>query len=816
METILRDLKHASRRLRRYPGFTLIAVLSLALGIGANTAIFSLVEALVFRDTGVAQPEEVMELYLSSPEFPYQPFSIADYRDFERATSSVFTASFGSTLTFAPRDLGDRIETLPAEMVTGGYFPTLGLRPAAGRLFGPEDDVTPAGHAITVLSYDYWQREFNGDAAAVGKELRINGRNFLIVGVAPRDYSGNLRGLEPAVYLPTMMINQLQPSGYDQLNERGDHGTFVRARLRPGVSAAQANAVFTAFVADMKQRYPNEWQQSAQIKTVMLPELIVNPLLDKYILLAAGLLTAVVGLVLLIACANLASFLLAQARDRQREIAIRLAIGAERGALVRQLLTESIALALVGGVAAVGLAKALIWLLFNTDLPLPLPVTIDAALNPIVLLFAFGVTIVAGVLFGLVPALQATRADIVSTIKNENTGGPRRRVTLRDSLVVGQVAVSLVLMVTAGLFLRSMAARQQLDPGFGTEPTAVITLGMSSERYTEEASRQLVQRLEERIQEIPGVQAVGITGNVHLNSLNTQNIELNFDGLTPPEGQRAFAVDYTRVDPGFFSAIGVQIMLGRNFDNSIDRPGAPRVVIVNQNFVDKFWPGQDPLGRTFRNDSVIYTVVGVASNAKIRTPGEPPRAFVYAPFSQMHTYFVTLLARTTGSAEELMPKVLSTMRELDRDLIIIDAKTMDRHLAIMLLPARLAAIVFGAFASLALTLALVGVYGVVSYAVARRIREVGIRMSLGAKPGEVVQLLMKHGLALVGIGGAIGLIIALLAAQVLRSVLFGVQPIDPVTFTVGPIALLSIGALATWIPARRASRIDPARVLKAE
>ncbi len=817
MERLLQDLRFALRRLRKSPGFTLIAIVSLALGIGANTAIFSLVEAVLLRDPAVREPDRIVELYGRHPEFNYMPFSNPDFRDLERATSQLFSSSFGSILTFVPRDRGDRIENLGAELVTGEYFSTLGLTPAAGRLLTREDDVANGQHAVVVLSWDYWSRDFNRDPGVVGQQLRVNGRNYTIVGVAPRDYGGNLRGIAPQLYLPMMMINQVQPSGDNQLESRGDHSTFVRARLRPGVTVPQVEATLLTFANQQRASFRDEWPENLTLHAIRLSDMVVNPLLDRFIVLAAGLLTVVVGLVLLIACANLASFLLAQARDRQREIAIRLALGAGRTGLVRQLLTESVTLALLGGALSLGLARLLIWALLNADLPLPLPVTVDASLNAGVLSFALGTSVLAGILFGLAPALQATRADVITTIKSENTGGgPVRRFTMRNTLVVGQVAMSLILLVTAGLFLRSLAARQTVDPGFGNAPTAVMQFAISAERYNEEAAVLYLRRLQERIGQIAGVQAVGVTGNLHLNTLNTQNIGVNVEGFSPPRGQQAFLLDYTRVNPGFFSAAGITIQRGRNFDDALDRKGGPRVAIINQVMADRFWKGQDPIGRTFRNDSTVYTIVGVASNAKIRTLGEEPRGFVYAPLSQTHTYFLTLLARTNGDAEQTRLQVLNAARAHDPDLIMIDSKTMARHLAIMLMPARLAAVVFGAFASLALILALIGVYGVVSYAVARRTREVGIRMSLGARPLEVVRLLMRDGFALVALGALLGVIVALLAARVLRTVLYGIEPIDPITFTIGPIALPAIGALAAWVPAQRASRVDPARVLKGE
>ncbi len=817
MERVVKDLRFALRRLRKTPGFTLIAVVSLALGIGANTAIFSLVQAVLLRATPVVQPDRVVEVYLHNADFPYSPFSIPDLRDLQRATAPIFTSSFGSQLTLVPRDLGDHVESLAGELVTGDYFTTLGIKPALGRLLNREDDVAPGAHPFVVLSWDYWASAFNRDPNVIGQPIRINGRNFSVVGDAPRDYTGNLRAIAPALYIPIMMINQLQPSGYDQLQSRDDHGTFVSARLRAGVTLPQVDGVLQAYLADMKSSHKDNWPQDAKISTTKLSDLILNPAVDKFIMLGAGLLTVVVGLVLLIACANLASFLLAQARDRQREIAIRLAIGAARRGLVRQLLTESIALALVSGIVSIALAKGILWVLLHTDVPLPFPITIQATLNPLVLVYALGVSIVAGILFGLVPAIQATRTDVITTIKSENTGGgPARYLTLRNTLVVGQVAVSLVLLVTAGLFLRSLTARQTINPGFGDKPTAIMQFGISSERYDDDGVRLFVKRLEERVGQIPGVTATGIVGNLHLNAFNSQNMGVNVDGVEPHKGTRAFTIDQTRIDPGFFAAAGVKILRGRNFSDITDRLGSPHVAIINQVMAERFWPGQDALGKQFHGDTWVFTVVGIASNAKIRSLGEQPRMFAYVPLSQNGTHFLTLLARTSGDAERTLTQVLAAARELDRDLIIFDAKTMERHLAVMLLPARLAAVVFGAFAALALILSLIGVYGVVSYAVARRTREVGIRMSLGARPLEVVRLLMRDGFGLVGIGAVLGVVIALLTARVLRSVLFGVEPIDPVTFTAGPALLLAVGALAAWLPARRASRVDPARVLKGD
>src|SRR5690606_28162894 len=520
MDTLLRDLRHAIRRYRRTPSFTFIAVLSLALGIGANAAIFSLVHAILLRPYPVHEPERVVELSLRTPDFAYVPFSIPDFRDLERAGAGVFSGVAAATLTVIPRDVGDRIEPVPSEMVNGGYFGALGLRPHLGRLLGPEDDVAPGGHAVAVLSHDYWQTSFGADPAVIGRSIRINAREYEVVGVAPPEYEGMLRGIPPAMYLPVMMINQLQPASHDRLEVRDDHSTFVRARLGPGVSLAQAQTALAAFRTDMVARYPDAWSENTQVDARLLSDIVVNPLLDRFIVLAAGLLSVVVGLVLLIACANLASFLLAQARERPRAIAIRLAVGAGGGTLLRQLWTESVVLSLVGGLAGLGLARLLLSVLLGADLPLPLPVRIEATLNPVVLAYALGLSVLAALLFGLVPAVQSTRSDVIGTIRSENTGGGRPRVvSLRNTLVVAQVAASVVLLVSAGLLLRSLQARQTIDPGFGSEPTALLTFNVPEGRSPEQA-RVMVRRIEEEALQLPGVRAAGVTSNVHLNTLD--------------------------------------------------------------------------------------------------------------------------------------------------------------------------------------------------------------------------------------------------------------------------------------------------------
>src|SRR4051812_17413776 len=468
MSLLLADIRVAARRLTKRPGFTAIAVASLAIGIGANTAAFSLIDAILLRRAPIPARDRVAEIYQHQAAFAYSPFSIPDLVDFRAATVGVFSRVSASQFAVAPRDLGNSVESLPGELVNGDYFPLLGVQPAAGRLLGPEDDVAPGAHPVVVLSYDYWQRSFAGDPATVGRSIRLGGRDYTVVGIAPKTYAGMIPGLVPSFYASVQMLNQLQPDIRDQLKLRGNHSSFIKARLAPGVSMEQAKTVAATFTADIARRYPREWTPGTYLVVIPSTSIMVNPILDGVVVPAAATLLVVVGIVLVVACSNLASFLLAQARDRQREVAVRLAIGATRGALIRQMLVEAFALALLGGAAGVALAQLALRVLLAGNLPVPIPVTLDVSLDGRVLLFSIAATAAAALLFGLLPALQATRLSVMDTIKNENVGGGApRRITMRNALVVGQVAASLLLLVIGSLFLRSLQAFANVDPGFG-------------------------------------------------------------------------------------------------------------------------------------------------------------------------------------------------------------------------------------------------------------------------------------------------------------------------------------------------------------
>jgi putative ABC transport system permease protein len=480
-------------------------------------------------------------------------------------------------------------------------------------------------------------------------------------------------------------------------------------------------------------------------------------------------------------------------------------------------LTETILLGLVGGVAGVAVAVGLLRILLSADLPVPIPITLDLSPDGTVLSFSFLVSLMAGAVLGLAPAIQSTKPEVASTLRDESTGGGSRgKLTLRNALVVVQVAASLVLLVGAGLFLRSFGEVQSVDPGFGREPSAIISFLVPATRYSEEEGKVFTRALLERFEQLPGVEAVGLTGNLHLNTLSTQTHSINVDGVEAPPGRESHSVDRAVVGPGFFDAVGIRILRGRNF-NERDLPDSPSVVIINQTMADKFWPGRDPIGQIIRReDEDDFTVVGIASNAKIRSIGEAPRSFIYRPYSQAYTSFLTVVARTSLDPERCALDLITAGRELDPELWVWEAKTMDKHLGIMLLPARLSAVLLTAFAVLALALAAIGLYGIVSYAVSRRTREVGIRMSLGADGASVVRMLMGSGMKLVVVGSVIGILLALAAARLLAGLLFNVSSLDLATFLLVPVVLAAAAVIAAYVPARRASRVDPATALRTE
>jgi predicted permease len=825
VEHVARDVRYGFRALSRHPGFSMMAVLSLAIGIGANAAIFAIVDTMLFRESPLDRPESLVNVYETEGGQGFNPTSYANVDDLRKGTTGVFSGIAVSTFAMAQvGGEGGVGTTVMGEAVTGGAFALLGIEPHLGRAIQREDDVARGGHPVVMLSYGYWQRAFGGDSQVIGRTLRMGPRNYTIIGVAPADYRGGLPVVTPAFYVPMAMLDELM--SFEMLDRRDFHSFFTKARLADGVSRVQAEYAASLVAESLSAARPEGWGPGEKFVFVPASEVQVYPGLDPLLRLAAWLLMAIVGLVLLLACTNLASFLLARALDRSQEVAVRRALGATRGALARQLLVESALLGLGGAAAGLVLALALLNLLLSVDLPLPYGMRLDlhfgldwrALLDWRTLMLTAGAGILAGSFLGLVPAVQGTRADLGAalTMGGRASDAPAT-LRWRNVLVVAQVAMSLVLAVGAGLFLRSWQQMLNVDPGFGRAPTSVLSIWVP----TTAAALDPVQRTErllDRFRAVPGVEAVGLVWPLPLE-FSSSSTGFTIDGHVPPAGQEAFGAANAFVDGGFFDAAGMRIVEGRTFNDGDRRDGQP-VAIVSQAMARRYWPDGSALGRILRRPDpgeADLMIVGVASDINVRSLGETPRDVVYVPYTQGEAPpSFSVLARTAGDAARMSQTLLAAAREGDRDLQVLQATTMTQHLAMSRLPSQIGAFMLSAFAVMAMLLAGIGLYGMMRYTVARRTREVGIRMALGADTAVVARLLATHGLRLTLLGGAIGILASLLAARFLATMLYGGRAFDLIAFAVAPLVLGAAAWLAAYLPARRASRVDPLTALRTE
>ncbi len=813
----LQDLKYAVRRLARSPGFTCVAVLTLALGIGANTAIFSLVNAVLIRDLPVRAPEELVELYTSDQDgYRYATSSHPDYRDL-RERDDVFAGVVGTKTFIARLDRQGEPEVVFGEMVSWDYFQVLGAQMTLGRSFLPEEDETPGTHRVAIVGHRTWTQAFGADPDIVGSTVRLNDEPYTIVGVGPEAFTGTMPVMVSSFFVPLMMTDALMGGGSGRIASRGSRSMFLKGRLKPGVTLDQANASLAALASALGEAYP-ETNEGRVMSALPAGDVALHPIVDGALVPVAGLLLAVVGLVLLIACANLASFLLARAEDRRKEIAVRLAMGARRGALIRQLMVETMLLAVLGGAAGFALAHWTLDLLMSFQPPLPVPVDFDISLDRTVLYFTGGVSLLAGALFGLAPALQATNPDVAPTLKNEGTGGGRpRRFNLRSGLVVTQVAFSFVLLIGAGLFVRSLQKAQHIDTGFDTGPAALLSPMPDLSGYkTPDEIRLFSEAYRARLMAHPEIDAVAQADVLPLG-MAFQTSSFLLPGVPSESLDGDHDLDQVAVSASYFDVMGISINRGRTFHEG-DREANP-AVIVSQAFVNRFYQGEDVVGRMISKPSgEELRIVGVAADTKVRTLGEAPRPLVYQSLAQEDGGFLstTFIVKGSTTGPELLRVSRDILDEVDPNMVLMDLKTMDEHLAIMLFPPRMAALLFSVFGGLALLLASVGIYGVVSYAVSKRTRELGIRMSLGASRGDVVTMAVGSGMRLVVAGGVVGVVLAGAATWALSGLLYGIGTTDVVTFAVIPLLLSGVALLAAWVPARRASSVDPVTALRSE
>ncbi|MGH9837333.1 MAG: ABC transporter permease [Blastocatellia bacterium] len=817
METLFQDLRVSLRRLRKAPGFTLIAVLSLALGIGANSAIFSLVNTALLRPLPIERPRELVALNGASEsgggEFPVLSYpNYKDYRDRNNTLAGLILYRM-APVSLSHKGVNERVWSYIA---SGNYFEVLGVRAAVGRVFTPDDDKAKGAHSVAVITHDCWQQRFGGDPRVVGKSILVNGGSFTVIGVTPPGFRGSEIGYRTEMWFPAMMQKQIEPGG-DWLENRDEYNSFVQGRLKPGVTMAQAEANLKAIAADLAREYPRE-NEGRTIK--LSPAGLFGSFMRGPVTGFAAVLMGIVGLVLLLACINLANLLLARATERRKEIAIRLAVGATRARLVRQLLTESVLLAFLGGALGLALAYWLVDAIMVFKPPMDIPLSTELHVDFRVLLFTAVVSLLTGVLFGLLPALQSTRPELVPALKDEVSVGGYRRSLLRNGMVVVQVTLSLVLLISAGLVLRGLQRAQFLNPGFNPRNAVEMSFDLSLQGYDEARAKQFKRQLLDRARALPGVEAAGLSNFVPL-TMNINQNPIYIEGRPSERGGNAPTAMTASATPGFLQAMGVRLLEGRDFAET-DDDTRPRVAVVNETFARRFWPGQNAIGKRFSHDSdqeprrQWIEIAGVMQNGKYFSLGEDPTMMAIRNLRQTSGNFLTMIVRTSGEPKGAIGAIRREFGQLDANLPVYNVKTMVEHMNLPLFPARVAAVLLGSFGLLAMLLAAIGLFGVMSYVVSQRTRELGIRMALGAGRGEVFRLVVGQGLLLTAIGVVIGLGLAAVGTRLLSGLLYGVSALDPVTFSVVTLLLAAAAFLACYFPARRAMKVDPIVALRYE
>ena len=825
MDTLLRDLRYGARFLIRAPGFALAASLSLGLGIGGNTAIYSLLDALLLRPMPVAHPERVAAIYTSDfSSTKYGSSSYPDFQDFRvRGTNVAEVAAY--RLIPASMNVSGDTEMAVIEAVSGNYFSMLGVRAGPGRPLAESDDRPGASPAVAI-SYALWTRRLANDPAVIGRTLRFNGHPFTVVGVIAREYTGGMRGLLVDAWVPILptrdlLGGELSAGGRDTWTEqRGSRGLMLLSRLRPNVDLAQAQAAFDVIAAQLYAAYPQEWRTirntGRPISVVAERNARLHPDLTAPVAGFLALLLVVVGLVLLTACANVANLLLARATARSREIGVRLALGAGRGRLIRQLLTENVLLAASAGLFGVIVARWLMGVLMSFKPPMPVPIGIDVRLDTSVLMFTLGLSVATGLAFGLAPAWQASRIHLVNVLKDEVALGRARRFRLRDAFVVVQVACSMLLLVGAGLFVRSLLRAHAIDTGFDPSNMIVMSVQPELQGYDEPRGRALYERMLAGVAAVPGVRSVTLAETVPLGIAGSRRLTA-VEGYQPQPGED-METAYNVVGPSYFETMRIPITKGRSFTDA-DRAGAPPVVIVNDAFARRYWPNADPIGKRISangSEGPFRELIGVTPTGKYHTLGEDPRPFYYVPLWQEYHGAVTLHVKTSGDPGALMAPVRAAVRAVDPNAPVFNVKTMDEQMLVALLPARLAGTLLGAFGLLALLLASVGIYGVMAFSVAQRTREIGVRRALGAQTTSLLGLILGEGMRLAAIGFAIGLAAAFALTRFVSSLLYGVTPTDPLTLVTAVGMLTAAALVACSIPTLRALRVDPVTALRYE
>jgi predicted permease len=819
MGALLHDLRSGVRQLTRSPGFTAVAVLILALGIGLNSAVFSVVNAVLFRPLPVAAPEDLVAIYRSTPHdfMASSALATADYLDVADATHG-FTSVLAYTYTPIALEAGAENRLVLGVRVTPNFFSSLGLQPFLGRFFSSGDG---PDRQEAVLSYLAWQRRFGADPGILGTTILVNGRPATVIGVAPKDFFGLTRGVSPELWMPMW----LRGAGLDRRGGRELGWLWVMGRRAPRVTLEQVRAELDALAARLAAEHP----ETAERTFVVYPANTVRilPGVDAKLGSASAVVLGVVGLVLLIACTNVANLLLARAVARHREIATRRALGASPAAVVRQLLVESLLLALLGGVLGLGMAYVADAALAGLRLPLPIDLALGLALDSRVVLFTIAAATLTALAFGLAPALAAARGDLSALLREgAPTAGSRSQGRLSGLLVVAQVAFCLVLLVDTGLAVRSLRNAHHVNPGFDPRGVLVATFAPQLQGYTQEETEGFCRRLIERVRALPGIESAALASHLPLS------VEIAFDrvatAVSAEPAERWPAVDSALVDPGYFETLRIPLIHGRTFNDG-DRTRGPLVAVVNRTLAARFWPGEAAVGKRLQVAGVGagYEVVGVVRDGKYRTLGEAPRPFLYRVLTQnrwrrlgktgeITTGSETLVARTRGAAPVALAELRRAVREVGPRIAVARLETLEETLGVALFLPRAAAALFALFGLLGLLLAALGIYSLMAYAVGQRYREIGIRMVLGASRRDVVRLVLRRGLGLSLLGIAAGLAAAAATTRTLRAVLYGVSPMDVATFLAVTAFVAIVALAASYLPARRAARFDVPKALRHE
>jgi predicted permease len=754
-----------------------------------------------------------VQLYRSWPGLEYGSNSIPHYQDLRDRSGDAFESM--AAWYFAPMSVSadERSERLMGMLVSADFFQTFGVAPLLGRPFLPgEESVGPGAHPVAVLGHGFWQERFGGDPAIVGRTLILNGHPFEVVGVAPPAFMGPVNFADIPIYVPLMMQQEIDP-GRNLLEARGNNMMNVVGRLRPGVTLERTQEVVDVTLAQLREELPDDYEDQLGTRLVPQMEAGIHPMFRTAQVGMSTVIMTVVALLLLIACVNVANLFLARARERRREMGIRLSLGAGRMRVVRQLLTESFVFATLAGLAGLALAYVAVGLLTGIRPPLDGPWHFAIELDKRVLLFTLFVSLATGVLFGLVPALQAARPEVMAAVKGESASRAGRS-RMSSALVVVQVALSLLLLVSSGLFLRSLQGATRIDPGF-QDPARLATVSADPglQGYDEVKARAFWDDVLEQVRALPEVRSAALSNWLPLG-MSSSDRGVSVPGYEFAEGERQSLL-YAQVGEGFLETMGMALVEGRGFTRQDDAAGAP-AIIVNQRMAERFWPGESALGKTVRTAGKDRQVVGVVVNGKYRSLGEAPMDMMFLPYRELFQSGMTVVARTEGDPGVVLRRVQEIVRAADADLPVFDVRTMEEHMGVALLPARLGGSVLGLFGLLGLLLAAVGIYGVMAYSVAQRKREMGIRVALGADRAVVLRLVLGEGLRLALLGTVLGLVGAAGAAQLVKGLLYNVSALDPVAFAVVPALLVGVAALAVYIPARRAAGLDPMRVLRSE